>query len=56
MAKYGRFDPRNKRRGANQEKSSIDSLRRNLKTQYEDARRNTKVNVRDYDIDYEDDE
>ena len=49
MAKYGRFDPRNKRRGANQQKHSNDSLRRNLKTQYDENRRMNKINARDYE-------
>lgn len=56
MAKYGRFDPRNKRRGANQQKSSVDTLRRSIKTPSENTRRVAKLNTRDYDVDYEDDE
>ena len=56
MAKYGRFDPRNKRRGANQQKHSVDSLRRSIKTPSENTRRTAKVNTRDYDIDYDEDE
>ena len=55
MAKYGRYDPRNKRRGANQQKHSIDSLRRAVKTPTDNARRETKVNARDIEIYDEDD-
>ena len=49
MAKYGRFDPRNKRRGANQQKHAVDSLRRSIKTPSENTRRAAKVNTRDYE-------
>ena len=49
MAKYGRFDPRNKRRGANQQKHAVDSLRRSIKTPSENTRRTAKLNARDYE-------
>lgn len=55
MAKYGRYDPRNKRRGANQQKHSIDSLRRNLKTQIDDERRQSTITTRDVEFIDEDD-
>lgn len=50
MAKYGRYDPRNKRRGANQQKHSIDSLRRAVKTPTDNARRTAKASTRDYEV------
>ena len=49
MAKYSRFDPRNKRRGANQQKHAVDSLQRSIKTPTENTRRAAKVNIRDYE-------
>ena len=49
MAKYSRFDPRNKRRGANQQKHAVDSLQRSIKTPSENTRRSAKVNTRDYE-------
>ena len=51
MAKYTRFDPRNKRKGSNQTKD-VDRLHRQVKTTWDDDRRSQKPNPRDiYDED-----
>ena len=54
MAKYTRFDPRNKRKGNNQTKD-VDRLHRHVKTEWDDNKRTQKPNPRDIhdDDDYD---